>query len=54
MRRTVFFWSIFKRGLVGTFHEVSAKYMPLDVAEFQFRYNYRNNPDIFGTAINGC
>src|SRR5262249_44272528 len=33
------FWSIFKRGVVGTFHKVSAKYMPLYVAEFQFRYN---------------
>ena len=33
---------------------VSAKYMPLYVAEFQFRYNNRFNSDIFGTAINGC
>jgi hypothetical protein len=53
MHRAVFFWSIFKRGVVGMFHEMSAKYMPLYVAEFQFRYNNRNNPDIFGTAING-
>jgi hypothetical protein len=48
------FWSIFKRGVVGTFHKMSAKYMPLYVAEFQFRYNNRNNADIFGAAINGC
>lgn len=48
------FWSIFKRGVVGTFHKMSAKYMPLYVAEFQFRYNNRNNPDMFGTAIAGC
>ena len=48
------FWSIFKRGVVGTFHKVSAKYMPLYVAEFQFRYNNRFNPDMFGTAIAGC
>jgi ISXO2 transposase-like protein len=33
------FWSIFKRGVVGTFHKVSAKCMPLYVAEFRFRYN---------------
>jgi len=33
------FWSIFKRGIVGSFHKVSRKYMPLYVAEFQFRYN---------------
>ena len=31
------FWSILKRGMVGTFHKVSAKYLPLYVAEFQFR-----------------
>ena len=48
------FWSIFKRGVVGTFHKMSRKYMPLYVAEFQFRYNNRENADIFGTAINGC
>lgn len=45
------FWSIFKRGVVGTFHKVSAKYMPLYVREFEFRYNNRNNPDIFEAAF---
>src|SRR4051794_39971012 len=44
------FWSIMKRGIVGTFHKVSAKYLPLYVAEFQFRYNNRLNPDIFAEA----
>lgn len=48
------FWSIFKRGVVGTFHKMSAKYIPLYVAEFQFRFNNRMNADIFGTAIGGC
>jgi len=48
------FWSIFKRGVVGTFHKVSAKYMPLYIAEFQFRYNNRENDNIFGEAIRGC
>jgi len=48
------FWSIFKRGVVGTFHKVSAKYLPLYVAEFQFRYNNRSNEDIFSDAISGC
>jgi hypothetical protein len=33
---------------------ISRKYMPLYVAEFQFRYNNRHNPDIFGAAIKGC
>ena len=48
------FWSIIKRGIVGSFHKVSAKYLPLYVAEFQFRYNNRFNDDIFGIAIGGC
>jgi hypothetical protein len=48
------FWSIFKRGVVGTFHKVSAKYLPLSVAEFQFRYNNRMNEDICGAVVRGC
>jgi transposase-like protein/IS1 family transposase len=48
------FWSILKRGVVGTYHKVSAKYLPLYVAEFQFRYNNRNNSDIFGAAVSAC
>jgi transposase-like protein len=48
------FWSIMKRGIVGSYHKVSRKYLPLYVAEFQFRYNNRFNDDIFGTAIAGC
>ncbi|MHB8268814.1 IS1595 family transposase [Bradyrhizobium sp.] len=47
------FWSIFKRGIMGSFHKVSTKYMPLYVAEFQFRYNHRRNADIFSAAIEG-
>jgi hypothetical protein len=38
------FWSILKRGIVGSFHKLSAKYMPLYVAEFQLRYNNRKMP----------
>ena len=48
------FWSLIKRGMVGTFHKVSKKYLPLYVAEFQFRYNNRLNADIFGAAISEC
>lgn len=47
------FWSILKRGVIGTYHKVSAKYLGFYVAEFQFRYNNRDNTDIFGTAIEG-
>lgn len=48
------FWSLLKRGIMGSFHKVSRKYLPLYVAEFEFRYNNRNNPDIFGAAIALC
>jgi transposase-like protein len=48
------FWSLIKRGIIGSYHRVSRKYLPLYVAEFQFRYNNRENADIFGTAISGC
>jgi transposase-like protein len=48
------FWSLIKRGVMGSFHKISRKYLPLYVAEFQFRYNNRLNANIFGEAIKGC
>jgi transposase-like protein len=48
------FWSLFKRSIVGSYHKVSEKYMPLYIAECQFKYNNRHNADIFGVAIAGC
>jgi len=45
------FWSIFKRSIVGSYHKVSAKYMPLSIAECQFKYNNRDNANIFGVVI---
>jgi transposase-like protein len=47
------FWSLLKRGIIGTYHNVSKKYLPLYLNEFTFRFNNRNNPDIFGTAVAG-
>jgi transposase-like protein len=48
------FWSLLKRGVMGTFHNVSKDYLPLYLAEFSFRHNNRNNPDIFSEVIAGC
>jgi transposase-like protein len=48
------FWSLLKRGVMGTYHNVSAKYLPLYLAEFQFRHNNRRESDIFGKAIAGA
>ena len=48
------FWSLFKRGIVGTYHKMSKTYMPLYVNEFEFRYNMRGEEDPFGTIIANC
>ena len=48
------FWSLLKRGIMGQFHQVSKKYLPLYVDEFAFRHNHRDNPDAFGTVIESC
>jgi transposase-like protein len=48
------FWSLLKRGVIGTYHNVSKKYLPLYLNEFSFRFNNRKESDIFGKAIAGC
>jgi transposase-like protein len=48
------FWSLLKRGVMGTYHNVSAKYLPLYLAEFQYRFNNRKNPNIFFDVVAGC
>jgi hypothetical protein len=48
------FWSLVKRGMVGTFHKMSWKHPPLYVPEFKFRYNNWMNNDIFGAAVSAC
>jgi ISXO2-like transposase domain len=48
------FLSLVKRGMVGPFHEMPAKYLPLYVAEFRYRYNNLENKDIFGAAVSAC
>jgi IS1 family transposase len=48
------FWSRLKRGIIGTFHNVSKDYLPLYLNEFSFRHNNRNNPDIFKAVLAGC
>jgi len=48
------FWSLLKRGVVGTFHQVSKEYLPLYLAEFSYRHNNRKNPNIFADVIAEC
>lgn len=37
------FWAIVKRGIVGQYHRVSAKYLDMYLDEFCYRYNAREN-----------
>jgi transposase-like protein len=39
------FFSLLKRGIIGTFHHVSAEHLHRYVAEFEFRYNARKISD---------
>ena len=36
-------WSLFKRGLTGLYHHVSAKHLQAYLDEFAFRYSHRHN-----------
>jgi hypothetical protein len=42
------FWSLLKRVVLGTYHNVSKAYLPLYLNEFSFRFNNRKNPDNVG------
>lgn len=48
------FWSLLKRGVIGTYHQMSKEYLPLYLAEFSYRHNNRKNPDIFADVIAEC
>ena len=40
-------WSLFKRSIIGAFHRMSVKHMDRYLEELEWRYNNRNNPQIF-------
>ena len=41
------FWSLLKRGIIGSYHHVSDAYLPLYLNEFAFRFNNRKEPQMF-------
>lgn len=45
------FWSLLKRGIVGSYHHISVKYMQNYVNEFSFRFSERKNPKIFDLIV---
>jgi transposase-like protein len=44
-------WSLFKRAIYGTFHKVSAKYLPLYLNEFAYRFNNRDHLDMMDRIL---
>ena len=44
-------FSLLKRGLMGTWHKVSAKHLQAYLDEMCFRFNNRQNPYLFRDAI---
>jgi transposase-like protein len=40
-------FSLFKRGVIGQFHQLSGKHLHRYLAEFEYRFNRRNDADVF-------
>lgn len=44
-------FSLLKRGIVGTWHKISAKHLPAYLNEMTFRFNRRENGDLFTETL---
>ena len=44
-------WSLFKRSVVGTYHQLSAKHLPAYLDEMAFRFNNRENAYLFRDTL---
>ncbi len=44
-------WSLFKRSIVGAYHQVSEKHLDRYLDELEFRFNNRNNPYLFRDTL---
>ena len=44
-------WSILKRSIVGTYHQLSAKHLESYLDEIAFRFNNRHNPYLFRDTL---
>lgn len=45
------FWSLFKRGFIGQYHQLSERYLDRYLDEFTFRHNNRTNKQVFELLI---
>jgi transposase-like protein len=48
------FWALLKRGVIGQFHKVSEKFLPLYLAEFCYRFNQRRQDMVFENTLLRC
>lgn len=44
-------WSLLKRSIIGSYHQVSAKHLDAYLDELEFRFNNRENPYLFRDAL---
>jgi len=44
-------FSLFKRGLIGQFHKLSAKHLHRYLAEFEYRFNNRHSNEMFASTV---
>jgi transposase-like protein len=44
-------WSLFKRSIIGSYHQISVKHLDRYLDELEFRFNNRNNPYLFRDAL---
>ncbi len=47
------FWSLLKRGIMGSFHKISLKHLPRYLGEFEYRFNNRELTDLFAVTLKG-
>jgi ISXO2-like transposase domain len=45
------FWGLVKRGVIGTFHQMSVKHLDRYIQEFSFRWNGRENQELFVITV---
>lgn len=44
-------WSLFKRSIVGSYHQISTKHMDAYLDEFEWRFNGRDNAYLFRDTL---
>jgi transposase-like protein len=44
-------WSLFKRSVIGSYHQVSVKHLPAYLDELEWRFNNRDNPFLFRDTV---